>query len=449
MTTTKPHRPSRGFTLVEILVSLAAGGLVLVALLMLSKNATAAFNEEVRLGALQAAVRSATQRIQGDLALAAYLSTPNIQSDPRIVRTRAATSNANVGSLAGVRRLSSVRVIASGSDTGAPRNVQNGFRNDVLEVSGNLTGSDPFVVLDVLIGGGDSGCDRVILSMDAPAIWRLRDSTLADPIAALVTRVQGIFVPVTTGTTQHLVRFVDPTGRAQFLATCGVANPVKRIGGVPEAIAIDVTAGVGNSILTVAATGGVGGWPGRAVGGCTINPVQIARYEIGTAAALAPALTALETSTDPNPKYDLYRSYIDAAGAVVPGPELVAEYMVGMRFGLTVDTATAGAQGSASTLQRVDPTDTATLGTWAPLVDGTFARPADTAGSVGPHRIRSVAVEVSARVPLPDRDRPEPAGAALRRYCIPGSCVPGVQSYARTRTTNLDVALPNQRGVFY
>ena len=85
---------SRAFTLIEILVSLAAGGLVLVGLLLLSKNATAAFNEEVRLGALQAAVRSATQRIQGDLTLASYLSTPNMQADPKIAHGFAATSNA-------------------------------------------------------------------------------------------------------------------------------------------------------------------------------------------------------------------------------------------------------------------------------------------------------------------------------------------------------------------
>lgn len=444
------RRPSsRGFTLIEILVSLAAGGLVLVGLLLLSKNATAAFNEEVRLGALQAAVRSATQRIQGDLTLASYLSTPNMQADPKIARGFAATSNATAASLAVARRLSGVRIITGASDVTALRNAQNGYRNDVLEVSGNLTGSDPFVVLDVLVGGGDGGCDRIVFNMDAPAIWRLRDSTAADPIATLVARVQGLFVPVTTGASQHLVRFVDTTGRSQFLATCPIANAVKRVGGAPEAIAVDVTAGVGNRILTVADTRGIGGWPGRAVGGCTVNPVHVARYEVGTTALLAPSLTALEVSTDANPKFDLYRRYLDATGAVIAVPELVSEFVVGLRFGLTVDSATVGAPGTSSSLQRVDVSDVTGVGTWAPLIDATLARPATTAGSVGPHRIRSVAVEVSARVPLADRDRPEPTGATQRRYCIPGSCVPGTQTYARTRTSLLEVALPNHIGVYY
>jgi prepilin-type N-terminal cleavage/methylation domain-containing protein len=441
---------SRAFTLIEVLVSLAAGGLVLVGLLLLSKSATAAFNEEVRLGALQASVRSATQRLQSDLLLASYLSTPNFRADPLIARTRGAGSNGGLGTLAGARRLAGVRLVPGGSDLGAPRNVENGYRNDVLDVGGNLSGSDPFVVLDVLIGGG-GGCDRIVLNMDTPAIWRLRDATAADPNAAVIARLQQIFVPATRPSdgAQHLVRFVDPQGRSQYLATCRGRSSVVAVGGVPAAIAIDVTAGVGNRILTTADTGGVGGWPGRAVGGCTVNPVHLVRYEVGTSTALAPNLVGLEASTNANPKYDLYRTYLDADGVAIAGPELVAEYVAGLRFGVTVDSATVGAPGTVSTITRIDYTDVAGLTNWASQVDGTLARPDPTAGSIGPHRIRALHMEFSARVPLADRDRPEPVGAGQRRYCIPGACVPGSQTYARTRTTTMDVALTNQAGVFY
>ena len=444
------RHPSRAFTLVEILVSLAAGGLVMVGLMGLSKNATVAFNEEVRVGSLQASVRSAVLRLQSDLALTSYLSSPNLRSDPRIVHTRVAGSNANVGVLGGARRLQGLRIEAGGSNGAAPRNVENGYRNDVLEVSGNLSGSDPFVVLDVVIGGGNAGCDRVILNMDSPTIWRLRDSSAADPMTSLVARIQGLFVPATVagGAAQHLVRLLDPTGRSQFLATCATATPVTQTG-APPAIAIDVTAGVGQRILTTADTGGVGGWPGRSVGGCTLNPVHVARYEVGSSAVLAPTLTGIEPSTAANPKYDLYRSYLDANGNAIAGAELVAEYVAGLRFGLTVDSAVVGAPGTASTLERIALTDGAGLGQWAGLIDGTLARPPSTAGSIGPHRIRSVGIEVTARVPMADRDRPEPAGAGLRRYCIPGACVPGALTFARTRTMNLEVGLPNHTGVFY
>jgi prepilin-type N-terminal cleavage/methylation domain-containing protein len=443
------NRP-RAFTLIEVLVSLAAGGLVLVALLVLSKNATAAFNEEVRLGALAASVRSATQRLQGDLLLASYLSTPNFRADPMIARTRNAASNGGLGTLAGARRLAGVRLVAGGSDLRAPRNVANGYRNDLLEVSGNLSGSDPFVVLDVLIGGG-GGCDRVILNMDTPAIWRLRDATAADPNAAVIARLQQLFVPATRegDAAQHLVRFVDPQGREQFLSTCRGRASIVAVPTVPAAVAIDVTAGVGNRILTTADTGGVGGWPGRAVGGCTINPVHVVRYEVGTSAALAPGLVGLEASTEANPKYDLYRTYLDAAGAPIAGPELVAEYVAGLRFGLTVDSATLGAPGTVSALTRVSEADVAGLANWASEVDGTLARPDPASGSIGPHRIRAVHMEITARVPLADRDRPEPAASVVRRYCIPGGCVPGSLTYARTRTTTMDVALANQSGVFF
>lgn len=442
--------PRRAFTLIEILVSLAAGGLVLVGLLALSKNATQAFNEEARLAALQNSVRAASLRLQGDLALASYLSTPNFRADPRIVRPRGAASNANLGTLAGARRLSGLRIVTNGSDANAPRSVANGYRSDAIEIGGNLTGSDPFVVLDVQIGAA-AGCDRIVLNMDTPAIWRMRDPTAADPNAVLITRLQNLFVPATRDAdgANHLVRFVDPTGRSQYLSTCRGRASVVAVGGVPAAVAIDVTAGVGNRILTTADTGGIGGWPGRAVGGCTINPVHLVRYELGPSNVLAPALVGLEASTDANPKYDLYRSYLDATGVAIANPELVAEYMIGLRFGLTVDSATLGAPGTVSTLTRIDPSDTANLVTWTGQVDGTAALPPAANGSQGPHRVRSVTMEVAARVPFADRDRPEPAGSAVRRYCVPGNCVPGTFTYARTRTVSMDVALPNHAGVFY
>jgi hypothetical protein len=328
--------------------------------------------------------------------------------------------------------------------------VQNDYRNDLLEVSGNLSGSDSFVVLDVLIGGG-GGCDRIVLNMDSPAIWRLRDATAPNPDAAVAARLQQLFVPaVRDGDgANHLVRFVDPQGRSQYLSTCRGRGSVVAVPGVPPAIGIDVTAGVGNRILTTADTGGVGGWPGRAVGGCTVNPVHVVRYQVGTSAALAPGLAGLEPSTDANPKYDLYRTYLDATAVPIAGPELVAEYVAGLRFGLTIDNAIAGAPGTVSTLQRVDPSDVAAITTWASEVDGTLALPAPTAGSVGPHRVRSVSLEYTARVPIADRDRPEAAGSVPRRYCVPGNCVPGSQTYARTRTTTMDVTLTNQAGVFY
>ncbi len=441
---------ARAFTLIEIFVSLAAGGLVLVGLLALSKNATQAFNEEARLAALQNSVRAASMRLQGDLALASYLSTPNFRADPRIVRSRGAASNANLGTLAGARRLAGLRIVPNGSDVNVPRSVANGYRSDAIEIAGNLTGSDPFVVLDVQIGAS-AGCDRIVLNMDTPAVWRMRDPTAADPNAVLVTRLQNLFVPATRDAdgANHLVRLVDPTGRSQYLSTCRGRASVVAVGGVPAAVAIDVTAGVGNRILTTADTGGVGGWPGRAVGGCTINPVHLVRYELGPANILAPTLAGLEPSTVENPKYDLYRRYLDATGVVIANAELVAEYMVGLRFGLTVDSALLGAPGSASTLTRIDPADAASLVTWTAQVDGTAALPSPANGSQGPHRVRSVTTEVVARVPFADRDRPEPTGSGVRRYCIPGNCVPGRQQYARTRTVSMDVALPNHAGVFY
>ncbi len=444
-------RVRRGFTLIEVLVSVAAGGIVLVGLLVLSKSATAAFNEEVRVGAVQTSVRAALLRIQGDLTLASYQSTPNLAADRGAVRRRGATANATAATLGAVKSLAGLRIDPRGSDGRAPRNVANLYANDVLEVAGNLAATDAFVVLDVLIGGGSgAGCDRVILNMDSPPIWRLRDSTAPDPNVLLLARLQALFVPAAPAAdnANYLVRLVDPSGRAQYLSTCSGRASLTLVGAGSTHVAIDVTAGPTERLLTTADTGGVGGWPGRSVGGCTINPVYRVRYEIGTAAVLAPSLGAVDPSSDANPKYDLYRTYLNAAGDPVELPELVAEYIAGMRLGLTVDNAPVGAPGDPRTLLRVPADDASAVRAWAGTVDATVDLPA-AAVSVGPQRIRSVAVEVSARVALADRDRPELAGSSVRRYCVPGACVPGAQVYARARTLAMEVAIRNHAGVFF
>src|SRR5579862_9908368 len=77
---------ARAFTLIELTVALVAGLLVAMAVATLSHEATATFNEEVRISAAEATLRTAADRLRADLQRASYMSTPNIEMDPLITR---------------------------------------------------------------------------------------------------------------------------------------------------------------------------------------------------------------------------------------------------------------------------------------------------------------------------------------------------------------------------
>ena len=61
------RRSPAGFTLIEVTVSLAAGLLVALGIVALSREATRTFHEEVRSSAAEATLRTAVDRLRSDL----------------------------------------------------------------------------------------------------------------------------------------------------------------------------------------------------------------------------------------------------------------------------------------------------------------------------------------------------------------------------------------------
>jgi hypothetical protein len=128
-------------------------------------------------------------------------------------------------------------------------------------------------------------------------------------------------------------------------------------------------------------------------------------------------------------------SDIDAPIPIQGTTEIVAEYAVDLKFGLTAVT----------NLNGLEP---AQLGTF---LDGNvniplFAGPTST--NANPQRIRALRVRLSVRSAVPDRaaaivggpNTPIPAGAFFRMNL-------GDNQFARVRTLQADVALPNHAGV--
>jgi type II secretory pathway pseudopilin PulG len=459
------HRSRAGFTLVELTVALLAGLIVAMGIVGLSRSATTTFHEEMRTAAAEASMRSAIDRLRADLGRAGYMSTANIQYDPSYPTLRAATNGPNnltgiKSTMAGLLRLSAVRVVPGGSATlnGLGLSAQQNpvLTPDYIEISGNMTTADQFEV--AIIQQPGQTCQRILLVPTSPAMYRL-NVVAGDGGASTAANdeLRNIFQPVpATKDTQFLVRLVDDTGHAQYLATCKEQNPAGITGGQPF-VDVDPT----NTPLIAPSSSNVSTASGYCSGRCWVNPVQTVRWEITgpgkTVADPEPAqyINSLDnqplapTTPDPN-KYDLMRSFVDATGTLVPETsEIVAEYVVDLDFALTVDQGLDNTQPKLTTFGFDDPAD---VKAWAYDVSNTAYTFPD-----GPQRIRAVRVRLAARTAQPDRtanvavSQNNSNEEFLYRYCVvgspPGSPCPtkpdNVQRWARVRTITSEVRLPN------
>lgn len=461
------RRRQRGFTLVELTVSLVAGLVVAVAVVGLSREATNTFHEEARAAGAAAATRAGSDRLRADLQRASYMSTGNIRFDPMIAHDLN-DPNGNVPSIApwGIQSLVGVRYMWQGSfwiNFAGTFPVQGLLQTpasipDAIDISGNMTTTDQYYSQQVGAAGTSAcGGQRITLETDSPAMWRIAgaagggiggpglDTTLADKI------MKQIFQPVTGQT--FIVRVVDETGYSQFVRTCAGDGALYAGPGGPH---VDIAA---DTPILFAAAGRLGGVTG--FGRVAVNPVHTVRYMIerNTAASYA----ALNPGADTT-KYDLTRRYVNAFWNPVGNPEIVAEYATDLSFGFTVDDgpfpnplvpAPPAAQpnwvmGQAPVIRNYGFGDV-TNWSW-----GGYLAPWAASSWPGPQRIRSIRSRVSTRNPTADRARtitPPPLAGQndyQYRYCIkPGGCTVGKTEWARVRTVVSDTQLPNQARMFF
>jgi len=480
----RARRGRRGFTLIELLIALLAGLIVAMGVVGLSRDATHTFHEEMRGSAAEAALRTAVDRLRGDLQRAGYMSTGNIILDPQIAHSLAAPSPANLGNqlspttLAnGIGRLASIYRLAKGSYSknlkGATTDLSalNGVAPDLIDIGGNMTSSDQFPV-QMISQSSNGACTEILLSPTSPAMYRVFASGLQAP-----QTMHDIFQPIPDGdNNQFIVRLVDDTGHAQYLLTCGKSWDGST-GGDAGITGIVGGAGGGDggtinvagaqpylwintqetSIVTSAGkthSVGVGGVSGYAAGVAWVNPVQMVQWEItaptGTPADPEPpqdqsilAGTPLAPTTADPTKFDLMRSYLDGVtGNPIPDTsEIVAEYAVDLAFAFSVDTSVNNLLPNVVTYGFEDPTDN---DKWAfPDV-----QTGGVAATTGPQRIRSVRARVVTRTSQTDRSVNIPVTnygtqEFMYRYQIDAT------DYARARTIVTQVALPNQAKNFY
>ncbi|WP_437489240.1 prepilin-type N-terminal cleavage/methylation domain-containing protein [Sorangium sp. So ce1014] len=441
MTTSRRLSPARarasgqrGFTLVELIVAMAAGLVVSLAAFLLSKNATRFFQNETRASASHLAATIGLNRLAADLQRAAYLSTPNIRVDPEVCRVPATPL--------GLTRLAGISILRQGSTVLNPTDLGQSVANDMwpdsIIIGGSLSSTELFEFRNISDATGNL---IVELNPNSAAVQR----TLARANGSGQGLLQ-IFAP------NRILR-VMVRGQTQF--QYGVIESANVQGNPPTLIAITLKLDPGLPRLEGLARCGV--TPGGNTGdGGWVNVVNRVRYEIrslvGQATPYAPLVTPIAPEqTGDNGRTELVRVELDDEDEpILETLELIAEYAVDLKFGIStaVEGGVPGVTNPAIQRFPITATDNAT-------VYGIAAENSQL-GAL-PQRVRSVQVRLSTRTRAPDRDVDLPGGpdGRRRRFLIPG-IVAGVENlsspvpagappvFARMRTLYADIALPNQ-----
>lgn len=423
---------SRGFTLVELMVSLIAGLIVALAVISLAKNATNTFYNSVRLSTTEQAVRVASERLRSDLGRVGFMTTGNIKLATRD------KNYASVGQwvapttvLGAVAELSSVNITPGGSlatylAASTPITASNGFNPDSITIAGNFTTTDSY--RGRLQGSCDGG-QRVVLNVDADAaVWRLI-GTATDP-AQTIDRA---FRPVAASS---LARVVDAAGCQHYVVVTKAG--VTTVPGATLAAEVCIRNGALATPAVALPQGTCGATEGSEV---TINPVQRVRWYVG-----ANTDARLEGMADEAGKnYNLYRRFLDVNGADLAtaegAPELVAEKVVDLKFGIVVDHWT-----NRTTVIDYYSGQDADIATWTGLPTLT-----DQVNTPSPHRVRSIRYRLASRAAIPDRTAilPDQVTPFQTRYCMDNVSYADCKRLSRMRVISSEVALINQARMLY
>jgi prepilin-type N-terminal cleavage/methylation domain-containing protein len=445
----RAHRAGRrGFTLVELLVSLVAGLIIGLAVVTLSKSVAQQFHEESRANAAQASARLSSLRLRADLSRAGLMSTGNIVRDPKAAHTPGGNGAKGIP---GLQQLSGVRVFTGGSllppaqpntlslsvalpSINAGCAAQNpALTPDSFAVWGNMTSGDEyFGSLDTTPSA--CGGKRIVLNQDDPSLLRiLRDPNgVLVPAAQAQAALQQVFSPIANQS--FFARVTDTKGYYHYAPTCPVPVIYNGVTALIELAGANATL----TSLQTNAQGGVDGFETIA-----ISPLQGVYWFIGRRANAN--LESAGSTAESDQKYDLFRAWVNSAGvALVNEAEVVSEYAVDLKIGLTVDDPSQPDTSVNKSLVLPFSAPAATKAPWANR-DLTSAVPIiPNRGSQGPHRIRSLRYRLSTRAAQPDREDPFVVAGSdyMYRYRINNQ-------YARVRVMTGEVALVNQARMSY
>jgi hypothetical protein len=432
-----PHRPcsarrlQRAFTLVELMVALTGGLFVAVVVFTLAKDGSRFYMREARVADATLAVVTGFKRLRHDLARAAFQSTRNIRSDQRLCGQPTAWPG-ELSTLAGLRiRQSPVPAVANADLA------RNNIVPDDIVIAGNFQSVDLFPMIGVTPTAGGF---RVQLQTNIGPLVRTSFAARTGNLVGQREIVEPLFPP------NRALRIVDQSGAMQY----GIIVRGDVDGNGPHVLLTQ------NSPITPrSANQSVCGLNSLSRG--YVNVVNLVRYQVralnlATAPGYAPLTSAFGQTPWDASRTELIRdelnvgtSTVDAPVAIPNTEEVVSEYAVDLKFGVTFSTGAGGDVLLSGSVPPGPPND-ANLLQWAGNV-ATIAVPI-----TGPQFVRAVRVRLSVRAREPDRELnilPSPAGGpvalGLYRFQLDQAVSAGSRlQWARVRTLQADVALNNQ-----
>ena len=390
------------------MVAITAGLFVAVAAFALARQGSKFFQQEARVANAQFSATLGFDRLRADISRAGFLTTANVQRDPFVCGTTA-------GWPPGMTGLAALRIIAA-----TPADAQdatNGVSPDQITISGSFASPETFPVRTVL---AENAKFQVYLQANTGAVARSGGPT--SPTMAEIFRAG------------RMLRILDGTGRYEF--------------GAIESYALNAA---GQMVISLKATPAITfRRPGTACGveglgvGMQANVINWIRYEIRDLQKNPPPsykslYAASATAPGDETRRELVRVELDYDGKeMADSLELIAEYAVDLKFGLTVISG-------FKTTANVDPAVMQFPVGDAKNYDYTYeVSSTSPVNDKAPHRIRAVRARLAVRSREADRNAgvTPPSSAppgALFRYAV-GSADGG---FARVRTLVADISLPN------
>lgn len=442
MRITKPiaaaRNSSRGFTLMELMVAMAAGLLIAIAAFSFSRQATLAFARESRVASAQMSVLAGFQRLQADVARASYMASPNFNRD------------ASTGRLCGygdwpawLRNLSltGLRVTPQGSQ-GALKTVAlgDGKYPDTIRIVGNLATTESYTVMSIMQGAG-VGHDIYIRVNDGP-------STRSGFAGATGGEFSNVFLP------GRLVRVLDMQGR-QHYSVVATANWNNGQPFITTAWRLPLKGEITSGAATMALCG-IDGFGKES----QVNIVNIVDYGIANLSGAAiPQYTntiyhADATAPGDDTRTELVRREVFIGNSApvqfhLDGTAVVAaEYAIDLRAALwTSNRSTGGCTVASQGLAFCDFSSAGiptlmNVGAWGTY---TLGMPV-----TGPESVRTIRLRLAARSREVDRSVGlDPTTSGYSPPLLHGATFRhqvGTLGFARARTLMADVALMNQRG---
>ncbi len=434
----KPSKHAkRGFTLVELMAASTGALFITVGVYAFTRNVTDFFQRQMRLSDATMNAVTGFERLRTDIQRAAFLSSPNLARDhkkcprpPSGASTAPTQVGAQLATYVGLQRMALARlpVVTAGDypDTPMLKDNAGGIIPDQLILYGNYTSTEQFPVKVAL-----PAANQIVLDVGSVAMRRLGITGAATDVNILAD----VFKP------GSILRVVDAAGRHQYAV---LADPSVNLTTDSQG---DVTLFLNPAVQLITKEGASGGTCGIRGGGSdlAVNPVNIVRYRLADLAGDAnfAALFAADLATPSydDTRLDLIREELSPVDeSVLAGTtELIAEYGVDLKFGLTVNDDLV--LGGNTYIPEDDPN-------LMNFADVPFGTASGGVGGFGPHLIRGIHARLAVRTREAEYSAPllPGAAAALSSGSLYRIKVSDSNEYASLRSLRAHIATRNSRG---